>query len=1118
MHEHSTIFSVKELKLKIKKAFVTGIPNLEQKISIIENWQENIISGKYLNANEQEIKSLFLTKFFGDVLGYEYNNPTNWNLRFELKTNTDSTKADAALGFFKYNNGIELENDVRAVIEIKDAKTTLDKPQNRKDFKGTSVEQAFMYAAKTGEKCKWVIVSNFLEIRLYLSSDMTKYERFDIMSLTDNSEFSKFYYLLAFGQLFYENIASSIDNFLLSRQEKEKEIKKDFYRDYQSLRELFFYHLKTHNPSVKPLLLLEYAQTIIDRIVFISVIKDYELINSNVLAIVDRIADEAFTDDNQELWRQLKNLFKSLDQGLPQRLYKFNGGLFRQNKQIDDLKINKVFLKKLLSLNKYDFESDLNVNILGHIFEQSITDIELLRKDIIENKKIEYIETEEEISLKYPKNETNRRKTSGIYYTPDNFTKYIVKNTLGTWLDEQKSKIGFDNLADQPANEQEKILHIKCWESYIEAIRKVKILDPACGSGAFLTQTFDFLFQERQIATDVLNKMKGEKIQTKAGGIFSSEPSKNILLYSQIKKEIVNNNLFGVDLNSESVEITKLGLWLKSASKNDALASLDNNIKCGNSLISDKNITDKAFNWEDEFKEIIQSGGFDVIVGNPPYVESKRLKEYSEYFSQNYTCYAGTADLYVYFFDLAFKLLKKAGYLGFINSNKFMKTGYGENLRKLLSEKNIKEILDFTDYRVFEDALVASAILIIKNSEPENDIRISLVKQSLDTYSSLEDYVNENQFFTKSLNLNKEIWFLSANGKLPLKLKIELNSKRLKDIEGIAIYRGVTTGYNDAFIIDQTAKEHLIKEDEKNAEIIKPLLQGRNIRKWFYNQSGKYMIFIPWHFPLHKDTTLSGASEKAEFELKNKYKSLYKHLLKHREKLLKRNADETGIRYEWYALQRCASTYYPEFEKEKIIWGLTADKWAYCFDDKKHYLPSNGYILTSNSQLSIKYILAVLNSNLMRFYFDFIGVMTAGGAYTLKYDTVAQFPIKVISTEQQQQIIEAVDEMIVLHKEKANSYQKFLNRITSNLSGFKENQKISNFIKISFSVLLEELKKQNINLTLKQQDMWEEYFNESKQNIATISRKIEKVEKDINSIVYKLFDINETEIEIIENL
>jgi hypothetical protein len=1106
MQDHPIIFSIKDVKARIKVAYPDGIPNKKHKIEIIKNWQANL--AQYIKAKEEEIKPLFFPQIFGEILDYELYDTKKCTLQFEKKTNIDSTKADAALGFFKtkqVENGLETTSDIRVAIEVKDGQTNLDYRQNRKDFKGSAVEQAFAYAAKMGEKCKWVIVSNFKEIRLYLASDMTKYEYFDLTVLDDDYEFSRFYYLLAQKNLFLEHTDSNADVMLAQRIEKEKTITAEFYAKYHFLRELFYYHLKTYNPEIPPFDLLEYAQTILDRVVFISVVKDYGLVPYNILKEIEEISTKSWAKDKSELWRQLKNLFAALDEGFPQRLQKFNGGLFRQNPKIDNLIIRDIFLKKLLVLNTYDFESDLNSNILGHIFEQSINDIEELKQNILDNNEVKYIETEEEINLVGAKSLTGLRKKDGIFYTPENITAYMISSTVGEWLEEHKNSLeltveektlsDFDTIA---AFENYQKNRLQNWEKYAEILRNIKILDPACGSGAFLTQAFDFLLAEWLIVRDVLTKLKGETVEVETKGFFNKMSDEKTAFITQIKKEIVNKNLFGVDLNFESVEITKLGLWLKSASKNDSLVQLEDNIKTGNSLIADKTVTEKAFVWETQFAEIMANGGFDVVVGNPPYVDSKKLKLYSAYFSQHYHCYAGTADLYVYFFELAFRVMKINGCLGFINSNKFMKTSYGENLRQFLSTKNIRQIIDFTDYRVFEDALVASAILVVRNNAPSENIKISFVTPKRDTYEFLKDYVHDHHFFTKSSHLDKEIWFLSANGKIPVKRKIEENTVKLQNIEGIAIFRGVTTGYNEAFIIDETTKKQLIVEDAKNAEIIKPLLQGRNIRKWFYNESNLYLIFTRKGIDIQR------------------HKAVEKYLSKFKNELEPGRGRKEGT-YEWYEIQD-NTAYYPEFDKEKIIWGLTADKWAYCYDDKGHFLPSNGYILTSNSSLSLKYILGILNSKVMRFYFNFIGIMTAGGAFTLKYDTVADFPFKIVAPDDQKTIIQTVDFMLNLHKKMEKQKQSFLRMLIANVKTLQIKGRLQTIYEYEFADLLIEFEKQKINLTIKEQSKLglEEFFYENKREIVAIAEQIKQTDKHIDNLVYKLYNLSSEEIEIIE--
>ena len=390
---------------------------------------------------------------------------------------------------------------------------------------------------------------------------------------------------------------------------------------------------------------------------------------------------------------------------------------------------------------------------------------------------------------------------------------------------------------------------------------------------------------------------------------------------------------------------------------------------------------------------------FDVVIANPPYVEAKKLKYIASTLRTIYPdVYTGTSDFSVYFISLGLKLLKEDGILSYITTNKFFNTGYGKKVRELLLSKDIENLINFEQVEVFENVLVSSVILGVINRSHNINKEFTYERfYKLKANEFRSEFVDKRGYFgtypCKFLDENE--WSFPDITKILLKHKIESETTQLSEIKGVNIYRGVTTGYNPAFIINNDQRDRFIEADCNNINIIKNMLQGRNIRRWYYNESDENLLFIPWHFPLHDDNTISGSSDAAEMAFEKTYNILYSWLLSHKTELLERNQEETGIRYEWYALQRCAASYYREFEQpEKIIWGLTADKWAFTLDKEQHYLPSNGYILTS-SCVPIRYILAMLNSKLMHFYFGYIGVMTAGGAYTLKAATISALPFKL---------------------------------------------------------------------------------------------------------------------------
>ncbi len=572
----------------------------------------------------------------------------------------------------------------------------------------------------------------------------------------------------------------------------------------------------------------------------------------------------------------------------------------------------------------------------------------------------------------------------------------------------------------------------------------VRVCDPAVGSGAFPVGMMNEIVRARSALTPFFS---------------SNSPVRACRTPYHFKRHAIERSLYGADIDASAIEIAKLRLWLslvvdeEDRSRVQPLPNLDFKMICGNSLLGlskddgsgtkdafyEANITElhkkkslyfnetspskkqkykaeierlisaicvhsikgnrgkgeikKIFDFEIYFSEIfMEKRGFDVVIANPPYVEHKKLKKISG-FLKSYKAYSGTADLYVYFYEKGLDILNKKGVLAYISSNKFIKTSYGANLRALLSKLKIHAIIDFSKAHVF-DALVSSCILIISKCRPKNDIAFAAPDKTFS--GNLSGFVYDNHIKILSSSLNKNIWILKTKAKTDLKNKIERGAEKLGGIAGVNIFRGVTTGYNKAFIIEKEAKEKIIKLNPSGKKIIKPLLQGRNIKKWNYENSRKFLIF-----------TRKGT------EIEN-YPEIEKHLFQFKKSLTPGPGGRSPGSYKWHEIQ-ANTAYWNEFEKPKIIWGLTADKWAFAWDREKYFLPSNGYILTSE-KLHLKYILAVMNSNLMEFYFSFIGIMTAGGAFTLKHETVAAFPVKPALDQEQQPLIDRVDKILAIVK------------------------------------------------------------------------------------------------------
>lgn len=1017
-------------KLLVQKAQEEiNLNDYSEKRKILNNWINSLEKGILSKSKEEEFQGEFLNDIFSFILGAVNKSSGNdeWNLQRESKTRIDGQKADGVIGFFDVNG----KDDVRAVIELKGPTISLDQRQKRSGDTRTPVEQAFNYAPKYGKNCQWVIVSNYKEIRLYRSNDMTEYEVFFLENLKDDLEFQKFIYILSFEALVgTANKKAKALELSEEYQKNQIEIEKKFYNEYRNIRLHIFENMKENNPETDENTLLEKVQKLLDRFLFICFCEDKGLLEKDFFnTILKKGKDFGSIFDIFKVFCNWINL------GNPkENISHFNGGLFKNDDVLNSLNIDDKVFEELKKISDYDFDSDLNVNILGHIFEQSISDIEELKKSI----------SGEEFDQK-----KSKRKKDGIFYTPQYITKYIVENSIKNWLDDKRKELGEDDLPK--LNEKDYIFdiakknytknyrkHIEFWQQYREAVRNIKIIDPACGSGAFLITAFEFLLN--------YNKYLDDKIFDLVG---TSD------LFSDRTKEILQNNIFGVDLNKESVEITKLSLWLKTADKNKTLASLENNIKCGNSLIDDPEIAENlAFNWEKEFPEIFANGGFDIVVGNPPYGVNfdDKTKKYLLEFDKLVPDY----EIYIYFISLYRKILKNNGYLSYIFPNTFLSTLFGKKYREnLFNTITVKEIIDLSNDNTFVDASVRTIIFSFKNILENSDIKFLKTRDK--TFYSFKDYL-KNEVMENIENIASLFFQNKKEKEIISKIK---NNQKLADF--FEVSQGLIPYDKYRGHDEYTIKNRIWHSNVKKDETYKKELKGEDVKQYLLN----------WN-------------------------------------------NELWISYgEWLAAPRERKFF---VNKRILIREITKDKLFACYTEEEFYnTPSLINVINEKDILELKYILTIINSKLLGWYHNKTSPKANKGLFPkILVNDVRNLPLVNIPLENQQPFIEKADKMLSLNKELQDLSQKFQRMLLRKFDLEKLSTKLQEWYLLDFSDFIKELKRLKVKLSLSQESEWEEYFLEEKSKAIAIDSEIKNTDKEIDSMVYRLYDLTDEEIKIIE--
>lgn len=967
--------------------------------------QENIRGSK-----EEQYQGEFLIDLFVNVLGYTKNPTPNFNLTTEYKNVKDSKKADGA---------IIINEIVKAVIELKGTNTTdLNKIET----------QAFGYKNNQPE-CDYVITSNFEKIRFYIDNAI-EYTEFNLFTLTEK-EFELLYICLS-----YDSIAKDLPKQIKDESvSQEALITKKLYKDYSDFKHELYHNLVKLNPQYEPLELFKKSQKLLDRFLFIFFAEDRQLLPTNLIFRI-----------NKE-WQQLKEMrievslydrykiyFKDLDQGAKVSLpafsqtaskqkeefdiYAYNGGLFKSDELLNDIKIDDALLfLHTEKLSNYDFASEVDVNVLGHIFENSLNDVDEIKAQL-EGQEIDKTKT--------------KRKKDGVFYTPKYITKYIVDNTVSKLCIEKKEELQIienDYTIDKKRQKKTTQVLTDKLNSYREWLLQLTICDPACGSGAFLNQALDFLITEHRYIDELQAKLFGDA-----------------LVLSDVEGSILENNLFGVDINEESVEIAKLSLWLRTAQPNRKLNDLNSNIKCGNSLIDDVIIAgDKAFNWEIEFKEVFDKGGFNVIIGNPPYVPAEYISDKDKLFlEKKYYSAFGRLNLYPIFYEKAIIIGNENSKIGFITPYTILKNQYYIQARKFILENTfIESIIDFKGVLVFSDAAVDSIIVLLTKLKASN--------KEIYVISEVKDFV-KNHFKVSTINQS------DFSKKEDLSFELNTNNIDIEKLKIDTIPLGEVLDFNQG-IITGNNKEFITSETSLNT---KKIITGSDFNRYSINWPSVYINY--------DETKLHRPRKKSVFEA-----------------------------------------------NEKLLLRQTASYPIVSYDNQQFYTLDtvhNG--LLKNNSFDLKYFLTLLNSKLFRYLYT-SSINEEGKVFAqVKIIYVNPLPIKNISAELQKPFIEIANVMFSENKKLYSVITDFLNYILDKFKIDKPTSKIQNWHNIDFNEFLKELVKFKIKLSAEDEFSLNNLFKKQKSIANEIQDNIKKIDNTIDQMVYKLYELTDEEIKIVE--
>lgn len=813
-------------------------------------------------------------------------------------------------------------------------------------------------------------------------------------------------------------LRGSFDKYVETSKKKRgtAEVDDAFLEEIERWRELLARNLALRNADLSVRDLNYAVQKTIDRLIFLRICEDRGTEDYGRLRTVG---------NGNGTYPRLLELFRRADD-------RYNSGLFHfrdergrpgapdqltPDLQLDD-KVLKDILKNLYyPESPYEF-SVLPADILGQVYEQFLG--KTIRLTTAHQAKIE--------------EKPEVRKAGGVYYTPKYIVDYIVENTLGRLLN------GTDPEKPKPIP--------------VSQAEKLKVLDPACGSGSFLIVAYQYLldWHRDQYTLDPGTREEDEgKIKRHAGGkspkIYQAKGGEWRLTTSE-RKRILLNNIHGVDIDSQAVEVTKLSLLLKVLEgetqqqlqrdflkeRQRILPDLGRNIRCGNSLIGPDfydqpdlpDLDDETryrinvFHWESAFPEVFDQGGFDCVIGNPPYVRQESIKESKSYLAERYDSATGTADLYVYFLEKAVHLLRQGGYASYIVSSSFLRASFAERLRgTLMSMAAVPRLVDFGGLGVFADAkdTYVCIPLLAKTEQPD---RIEISKVTTLDYPTVAEQMRSTSFDVPIERFSADAWSLASDAEIATYASLCRGSTLLGVHVSKSMYFGIKTGLKNAFVVSGDTKAEICAQSPNSGSLLHPCRGGQDIRAYTIRPRDEWLIVMPCGFTRKAMEASGTVTERDAWTwLKQNHGPIADHLAGFEERLRKRQ-DQGEF---WWELRPC--DYYHVLDSPKILFPDICKAPRFAYDDTGIYVTNTAYFLGTGD----KYLLGLLNSSVFWFCIGHIsipfGIRAGQYRYRMFYQYIEQVPIHPIDfadpadVEAHGKMVALVERMLKLHEDQA---------------------------------------------------------------------------------------------------